>query len=640
METLSFQAVVVGTGAAGFSAALRLAQYGVKEIAVLSESVSAGTSRNTGSDKQTYFKLTLAGGEGDSVLSMAETLFQGQAVDGDLALCEAALSAPCFLRLAELGVPFPRNRYGEYVGYRTDHDVRRRATSAGPYTSRIMTECLERAAAAAGIPVLDGLQLVRILRDGEQVLGLLCLDLRHAGKEPRFVAVACAHLILATGGPAGIYRDVVYPPSQSGATGVALLAGVKARNMTEWQYGLASVSPRWNVSGTYMQALPRFVSTDAGGKGGQEFLLDFFDREEDLLSAVFLKGYEWPFDVAKVEKGSSIIDVLVDLERKKGRRVFLDFRENPGGHPLAVQKLSGEARTYLEAGKACGGTPVERLRQMNEPAYAFYLDHGTDLAKEPLEIALCAQHHNGGLAVDHHYRTGLRGLYAIGECAGTHGVTRPGGSALNAGQVGALRAAEWIAAHPGDAPDRKRFEQELQKALSEEESFANRALTGENSLDPAMKAAQERMSRYCSAFREPASVHRAKEETGKALRDLDQIRIAKPEQLKTLFRYRDILVTQRIMLSAVEDYMQAGGGSRGSAMYTDPSGMHPHRMLPEAFTYRLDHGKTGNWIQEIWLREDAVEVSWRPVHPIPREDDFFENVWRDFREGRFLSEDS
>ena len=54
-------------GLYGIVAALRLAQYGLKEIAVLSESVSAGTSRNTGSDKQTYFKLTLAGGEGDSV---------------------------------------------------------------------------------------------------------------------------------------------------------------------------------------------------------------------------------------------------------------------------------------------------------------------------------------------------------------------------------------------------------------------------------------------------------------------------------------------------------------------------------------------------------------------------------------------
>ena len=67
---------------------------------------------------------------------MAETLFDGQCVDGDIALCEAALSTQGFLKLAELGVPFPTNEYGEYVGYRTDHDTRLRGTSAGPLTSR------------------------------------------------------------------------------------------------------------------------------------------------------------------------------------------------------------------------------------------------------------------------------------------------------------------------------------------------------------------------------------------------------------------------------------------------------------------------------------------------------------------------
>ena len=54
----------------------------------------------------------------------------------------------CFLKLVELGVPFPRNRYGEYIGYKTDHDLRRRATSVGPYTSKQMTECLEAAVQA------------------------------------------------------------------------------------------------------------------------------------------------------------------------------------------------------------------------------------------------------------------------------------------------------------------------------------------------------------------------------------------------------------------------------------------------------------------------------------------------------------
>ena len=57
-----FNTVVLGTGAAGYNAADRLWQYGQKDIAIVTENVNAGTSRNTGSDKQTYYKLSLSGG--------------------------------------------------------------------------------------------------------------------------------------------------------------------------------------------------------------------------------------------------------------------------------------------------------------------------------------------------------------------------------------------------------------------------------------------------------------------------------------------------------------------------------------------------------------------------------------------------
>ena len=157
---------IVGSGAAGYNAADCLWRAGQHDILLLTENRLCGTSRNTGSDKQTYYKLTLSGSDGDSVREMAQTLFDGQCVDGDTALCEAALSAPCFLRLAELGVEFPRSRYGEYVGYKTDHDPRRRATSAGPYTSKRMTQMLEAAVCADGVPMLDGMQVSRILTDG------------------------------------------------------------------------------------------------------------------------------------------------------------------------------------------------------------------------------------------------------------------------------------------------------------------------------------------------------------------------------------------------------------------------------------------------------------------------------------------
>ena len=60
---------------------------------------------------------------------MVDTLFAGRCVDGDIALCEAALSTQCFLKLVELGVPFPRNRYGEYIGYKTAHGGQSRGSA-------------------------------------------------------------------------------------------------------------------------------------------------------------------------------------------------------------------------------------------------------------------------------------------------------------------------------------------------------------------------------------------------------------------------------------------------------------------------------------------------------------------------------
>ena len=279
---------------------------------------------------------------------MAETLFAGRCVDGDIALCEAALSTQCFLKLVELGVPFPRNRYGEYIGYKTDHDPRRRATSVGPYTSKQMTECLEAAVQAKGVPMLDKTQVIKILTDGGTVCGLLCLNVTAQDAADRFVLICCKNVIWATGGPAGMYADSVYPFSQYGATGLALEAGAKGKNLTEWQYGLASVAPRWNVSGTYMQVLPRVYSAVADGSDEREFLMDFFTDAHDMLSKLFLKGYQWPFDVRKVADGSSIIDILVYLETCKGRKVYLDYRTNPAGGEFSYDALLPEAREYLE----------------------------------------------------------------------------------------------------------------------------------------------------------------------------------------------------------------------------------------------------------------------------------------------------
>lgn len=625
-----YDAVVVGTGCAGFNAADRLYHYGRRDIAIITDHVKGGTSRNTGSDKQTYYKLTLSGGEPDSVEQMAQTYFEGQCMDGEHALCEAALSARCFLRLCDLGVPFPANRYGEFIGYKTDHDPRRRATSVGPLTSKKMTEALEASVVAKGIEILDHMQVIGLLTDEEGMAsGLLCL----CTGDMSFELVLAGYIVYATGGPAGIYQDSCYPLGHYGMSGIAFEAGAAGKNVTEWQYGLASVNPRWNVSGTYMQVLPRFVSTDAQGNDAREFLQDYLPDAGVLLTNVFLKGYQWPFDTRKALDGSSVIDLIVYTETKvKGRRVFLDFRENPLGGEFRFDCLSPEAYEYLEKAGALMGKPIDRLRHMNEPAIDFYRGRGVDLEKEMLEIALCSQHNNGGIAIDAWWQSTVPGLFVAGEAAASHGVYRPGGSALNAGQVGSERAAKFISRQPVRTIDAQHVAEAAQQTILGLISLSRDAEGNQSNLKAAYTESIAAMSRSGAAVRDSAAIADLYAQVRQKIdRFSSDIRIEKRSELPLLYRYRDILLTQAMYLYAMMDYARKGGKSRGAALYTDPSGRKALDSLPESCRLVVDDGALASQVQEVRWNGGEIACSWRPVHPIPHEDDFFENVWREYR---------
>ena len=638
--------IIIGSGAAGFQAALRLYQNGERDLAIITENIKSGTSRNTGSDKQTYYKLTLSGNDADSVRNMAEDLFAGQCVDGDQALCEAALSARCFFALPELGVPFPCTEHGEFMGYKTDHDRGRRATSAGPYTSKLMTEALERSVKEKQILILDQMQAIQILTYMNQVKGILCLD-KNIHSEPAYKIIWCKNVILATGGPAGMYHDSVYPVSQTGSTGMAFEAGASGKNLTEWQFGMASLNPRWNVSGTYMQVLPSFISTDQDGNDEKEFLLDYFNELPDLLSMVFLKGYQWPFDVNKIFGGSSVIDLLVYQETVlKKRRVFLDYRVNPGNlekdRDLPYASMIPEAKEYLSQAGACFGTPIERLKHMNEPAILFYQDHHVDLFKERLEIAVCAQHNNGGLSTNHLWETNLSGLYAIGEVCASHGVTRPGGTALNAGQVGAVRAAEGIflkkRTHMKEAsPSTESGIKERLRIQALDRIRLSEHAEGNCPLSELWINASKRMSAAAGMIRNQVQMETALKETEDDIcQFMQKAKSPSVSQLSLFYKLYDMLLSQKMYLFAMLDYAKAGGGSRGSALYTDSTGELPGfpgcQTFGELYRCRLDQKMHGQEVQEVTLKEGTPSASRRPVRPLPDVDYFFENQWRIYRE--------
>jgi len=577
--------LVIGSGCAGWNAADCLHDLGRRDIAVVTDGRERGTSRNAGSDKQTYYKLSLGGDAPDSVPQMTADLFAGGGMHGDHALAMAAGSVKCFCKLAQLGVPFPANEYGEYVGYQTDHDSTARATSAGPLTSKYMTEALEKSVLGKGVRLFDNMMGVKYLVSDNRLRGVLAVDLTRLDDANFGLTLFCVNsAVMATGGPAGVYRRVVYPESQCGMTGMALEAGAAAENLALWQYGLASTKFRWNVSGTYQQAIPRYVSVDEAGRE-REFL-----PGELAFDMVFRKGYEWPFDETKA---SSEIDRLVYREiHEKGCRVFLDYRSEPAGFDLNA--LCDEARQYLARSGALLPSPIARLEKMNPKAIQLYLDHGIDLRREMLEIDVCAQHCNGGIAVDGHWQSTVRGLYAAGEAAGTFGQRRPGGSALNAAQVGAMRAAEHIARQPcGDPEIPEGAAHEAAQLIARIKTALG--LQGDSPVQLKRQCQQE-FSAHCAHVR-------AADKFG-AMYDgrisdiaayYDDCAITEAAQIPDWFLARDMLITQAAMLSAMREAPGEG------VVHT--------RMEGQGF---------------------ASERG--PVRPIPARDTWFETVWEKYNE--------
>ena len=607
IETSVYRTVVIGSGCAGLNAAEWLDSLGEKSVCIVTDGLSRGTSRNAGSDKQTYYKLSLSGSAPDSVRDMAQTLLS-EGVNGDTALCEAAGSAQSFFKLVQLGVPFPTNEYGEFVGYQTDHDTRGRATSAGPLTSKLMTEALENEVRRKGIPVFDGYTAFALLKDKEGIAGILT----YRPREKKLHLFLAAHVILATGGPSQIYEASVYPLSQQGMTGMAVLAGARMSNLHQWQYGLASVAFRWNLSGSYQQVLPRYVSVDANGTE-HDFLTEAFaDDPMEGVRLAFLKGYQWPFDVRKTQ-GSSRIDLLVQEENLKGRKVYLDFRRNPPPLKNDLSNLEGAAREYLEKTGAKQDTPFKRLMCMNAPAVALYRAHGIDLEKEMLEIRVCAQHHNGGIAVDSNWETNVPGFYAAGEAAGTFGAYRPGGSALNATQVGSMRAAQHIAwdskRMPTDAPERLR--PQLEEALS------GLAFREPEKLAAAFRAEMSLCGAHSRNMKELHSLDvRLKQALSSAETPFDCV----PEDMESRLRLRDQLVTQRAVISAM---IAAAGiyGSTGAGLALGEDGnILPHTDREENLV--LVTQKTGKGFDTLAER----------ARPMPEGEQWFETAWRKFRE--------
>ncbi|NQZ66977.1 MAG: FAD-binding protein, partial [Lentisphaeria bacterium] len=550
-----------------------------------------------------------------------------------------------FSGLQYIGLPLPQDRFGAVLRYQTDHDTVGRATSCGPRTSRLMVKVLCEEAVRLGVTFMNNCTGIQMLKsdDGSEVTGVIAAERSKDKNKFGLCILKCSRLILATGGPGEMYRDSVYPQHCFGSLGMAMEAGIDVANITESQFGIGTrrFEFPWNLSGTYVQVMPYVYSTDEEGNE-YNFLADYYRTTQELVSNVFRKGYQWPFHATRMANyASSLVDLAIYIEGRKGHTVYMDFNRNPlpvpGDKEFSLERLDDDVRDYLLHNDAMQDLPIDRLRCMNPLSIELYKMHKKDITKEALPFDVNNQHMNGGIEIDIWARSSLKSCYAIGEIAGTHGVTRPGGAALNAGQVFATRCAKHIIHSAAQVPDStisKTNQDQVSNSIDEIERY----FLNEDALHvrDIRNDIQARMSDHAGFICHVSEI-------GQALKDAQDlsaqikekgIRIKHEIDAPRYYQWRQTALCSEAVLTALNYYAQNGGGSRGArAMCSSEGSVVPESRNADLEEFRyIEERDEDKKIRIILKFEDGkFSIRERPIRDMEDPNTiYFEKNWGNY----------
>ena len=229
------------------------------------------------------------------------------------------------------------------------------------------------------------------------------------------------------------------------------------------------------------------------------------------------------------------------------------------------------------------------------------------------------QHMNGGIAVDGWGRSSVAGIHAGGEAAGTHGVTRHGGAALNAGPLFGTRVAEHVAASGvADTPSvtecAEALHDEIQARMSDSAGILCSADTVANALNDS-RALNEKIAR-------------------------DGIVAARATESARVVQWQQMAMASEAVLAAPDHCIRHGGGSRGARAICNPAG----EALPAARTgplqdcrFRKENPRDRDRQLVVRLQTGEIMVSARPVRSFDEAaKPFFERDWPAWLTGAIL----
>ncbi|MEW2128836.1 L-aspartate oxidase [Streptomyces sp. NPDC005435] len=396
--------VVVGSGVAGLTAALRCEAAGLTTVVVTKARLDDGSTR------WAQGGIAAALGEGDTPgQHLDDTLVAGAGLCDEEAVRLLVTEGPgAVRRLISTGARFDTDDAGTIELTREGgHHRRRIAHAGGDATGAEISRALVDAVRARGLRTIENALVLDLLTDAEGRTAGVTLHVMGEGQHDGVGAVHAPAVILATGGMGQVFSATTNPPVSTGdGVALALRAGAEVSDLEFVQF-----HPTVLFLGPDAEGQQPLVSEAVRGEGAHLVDADgvrFMVGQHELAELA-------PRDI--VAKG-----ITRRMQETGAEHMYLDARHF--GADMWEQRFP----TILAACRA----------------------HGIDPVTEPIPVAPAAHYASGGVRTDDRGRTTVPGLYACGEaaCTGVHGANRLASNSLLEGLVYAERiAADLAAAH-------------------------------------------------------------------------------------------------------------------------------------------------------------------------------------------------
>ena len=409
MQTRDTDFLVIGSGVAGLTAALRLSAHGKVLVASKREASECNTRYAQGG-------IACVVDPADSMAEhIADTLQTGGGLSEESAVRAIVEGGPeRIAELEELGIHFERSTKhpDEYdLGQEGGHS-RRRVLHAGDITGQALADgLLARAKADPNITIAENWQAIDVIPTGWIGLGgeNRCVGCYFLDKDTsEILAVRSPVTILATGGLGKVYLYTSNPDVATG-DGVAMAwrAGLPIRDMEMIQFHPTCLY--------HPDAKTFLISEAVRGEGAK-----LIDR----------RGHEFVYD----------FDARGPLAPRDITARAID----------SVMKKHGDPFVYLDISHRA----AEFLQQRFPTLYKACLKYGFDMARAPVPVVPAAHYSCGGVIADVNGRTAMPGLYAIGEVASTglHGANRLASNSLLEALVCGHRCADEASRHWKENP--------------------------------------------------------------------------------------------------------------------------------------------------------------------------------------------